>query len=75
MHEVSVHMFAVRPKLVFGHQCVAAVVDVRGTVQLQTAVELPLCDVVDHGHYVEPLRHLFTVQEPLQRGLGVPCKG
>lgn len=65
-HEVSVHLLPVDPVNVSGHQHVAAVVDVRGVVQLQAAVVLPLCDVVDLGGDVSVLRHLFAVHKPLQ---------
>lgn len=72
VHEMSLHLLLVRPKLVGGDQRVAAVVDVRGAVQLQAAVELSLCNVVDPRLDVESLRHPLAVQKPLELWLGVP---
>lgn len=64
VHEVSHHLFLVHPIFVFSYKHVAAIVDVRGVVQLQAAMILSLCDVMDHSHNVEPLHHCFTIQKP-----------
>lgn len=65
MHEVSLHLLLVKPKFVPSHQSVPPIVEVCGAVQLQAAVVLPLCDVVDHGHDVQPLRHHLIIPKPL----------
>lgn len=75
LHEVSIHLSLVRPVQVGGDERVAAIVEVRGGVQLQAAVKLSLCDVVDPRLDVESLRHQLVVQKPLQRWLGVPWRG
>lgn len=72
VHEVSLHRFVVRPKLVFSYERVVAVVEVCGAVQLQAAMVFSISDVMDHRHDVGPLRHGFVIQEPLQIWLGVP---
>lgn len=71
VHEVSLHRFVVRPKLVFSYQCVVAIVEVRGAVQLQAAVVFSVSDIVDQRHDVGPLCHGFVIQEPLQIRLWV----
>lgn len=75
VHEVSVHLSLVRPVFVAGDERVAAVVDVRGVVQLQAAVVLSLGDVVDPRLDVEILQQQFAVQKPLEIWLGVPWRG
>lgn len=75
VHEVSLHLVLVRPVHVGGNERVAAVVDVRGVVQLQAAVELSLGDVMDPRLDVEPLRHRLVVLKPLQLWLRVPWRG
>lgn len=64
-HEVSFHLPFVFSEFVFSHQPVPPIVDVCGVVQLQTAVILPFCDVVDHGHDVEPFCHWLIILKPL----------
>lgn len=65
VHEVSLDLLLVRPKFVCSHECVAPVVEVCRGVQLQAAMVLSLCDVMDHGHDVLPLQHCFAIQIPL----------
>lgn len=71
VHEVSLHLFLVCPKIVFSEKFVAAIVDVCGVVQLQAAMILSLCDVMDHGQDVKPFHHCFTILEPLKFWLWV----
>lgn len=70
-HEVSFHLLFVWPIFVFDQEPVAAIVEVRGTVQLQAAVVFPVCDVVNLSLDEWPLRHCFIVQKPLQLWLRV----
>lgn len=74
-HEVSLHLLLVWPVYILSHQPVPPIEEVCGAVQLQAAVVLPLCDVMDHGHDVEVLRHRLIIKKPLQLRLWISWKG